>query len=223
MRRRKLNVRMLWIVDPSLNTPEDQGVATILQGWDGKHRLFRPALRPGDGPDPDTGYDTDGIVIMGSAASVHDSFPWLQALSGWLRPVVLGERRLPLLGICFGHQLIAHLAGARVIDLAGEKRVGVESSRLRDSLLVPGRDAMSVVVSHREVVTQVPAGYRVTAFREGVEIDGLEHERLPIGSFQFHPEAREEFADRAGIAPLAIDESVRADSRTLLDAFLSRV
>ena len=49
--------------------------------------------------------------------------------------------------------------------------------------------------------------------------DGLEHETLPIFSFQFHPEARDDFARHAGIDPAAIDDRVREDSRRLLDAF----
>ena len=41
----------------------------------------------------------------------------------------------------------------------------------------------------------------------------------PVFSFQFHPEAGDEFAGRAGIEPALLDPRVRADSRRLLDAF----
>ena len=53
----------LWIVDPSLNRAEHQGVAEVLCGWSGASRLFRPALEAGCGPTPETGYDTDGVVL----------------------------------------------------------------------------------------------------------------------------------------------------------------
>jgi hypothetical protein len=60
----------------------------------------------------------------------------------------------------------------------------------------------------------------VVARRPGIEIDGLEHERLQIFTFQFHPEAREEFADHIGIDPGLIDDRLRADSLKLLSAFI---
>jgi GMP synthase-like glutamine amidotransferase len=211
----------LWVIDPSIIYPEDQGVAEILRGWPGESRLFRPALRTGDGPEPGTGYDTDGLVLMGSALSAHDSHPWLERLSSWLLPILSGETVIPLLGICFGHQLIAHLAGADVAFLTGDrkKRVGVERSELRGGSLLPGRRSLRVAVSHREQVRSIPGGYRVVACRPGVAIDGLEHETLPIFTFQFHPEAEEDFARHAGIDCAELDQELRDDSTLLLEAF----
>ena len=83
----------MWVIDPSQNHPEDQGVAEILQDWSGESRLFRPAL-DGDGPGPGDGYDVDAIVLMGSAASVDDDLPWLGPLRAWLQPI-LATRRYP--------------------------------------------------------------------------------------------------------------------------------
>jgi hypothetical protein len=56
-----------------------------------------------------------------------------------------------------------------------------------------------------------------------VDADGLEHETRPVFSFQFHPEAREEFADRAGIERALLDDRLRADSASLLAAFRTLV
>lgn len=215
----------LWIVDPSVSNPEDQGVEEILDGWRGPSRVFRPCLRPGDGPGPRTGHETDGVVVMGSAASVHEPTPWMDDLAAWVRPLLSGRRPLPLLGICFGHQLLAHLAGGRV-ELAradGSKSVGVEVSRLEGGRLLPGSHALHVVVSHREVVREAPPAYRVVAGRPGVPIDGLEHVDLPIFSFQFHPEARDDFARTAGFDPQAVDRRVREDGQRVLGAFRERV
>ncbi|NIM01418.1 MAG: hypothetical protein GTN89_11345 [Acidobacteria bacterium] len=214
------DARRLWIIDPSQKNPEDQGVEEIRQGWSGESRLFRPSLE-GDGPRPDDGYACDAVVLMGSAASVYEELGWLADLRQWLRPIVAGETRLPLLGICFGHQLVAEMAGARVdwLEASRAKRVGVEQTEVRGSRLLPEDADLRVVVSHRETVVDVPEGYRVTARRAGVPFDGLEHEALDIFSYQFHPEARDEFAARNGIDVTAIDATLRADSRRLLDGF----
>lgn len=215
----------LWVIDPSLGHSEDQGVSEIVDGWPGDARVFRPALRAGDGPEPATGYDTCAVVLMGSRASALDELAWLDRLVSWIDPILSGVVRLPLLGICFGHQLMAHRAGA-AIGFLGEdrkKRVGVETSTLDGGTLLPGRHELRVVVSHREEVKQAPAGYRVVATRERIAIDGLEHRVLPLYSFQFHPEAREEFARHAGIDEACIDVRLRHDNRRLLQAFRQRV
>ncbi len=215
----------LWVIDPSLEHPEDQGIEQILRPWPGASRVFRPGLRPGDGPGPESGYDVDGIVLMGSAASVLDDHPWMRPLEAWLRPLLEGELRIPVLGICFGHQMIAHVARGRVdwVDPDRRKIVGVESTHLGGGRLIRGEHQLRVVVSHREVVKVAPAEYRVTASRVHSPVDGLEHESLPVFSYQFHPEAREEFARRAGIRPEAIDDRLRADSDRVLAAFVGQV
>lgn len=192
----------------------------ILRGWEGESRIFRPGLEPGDGPTPETGHETDGVVLMGSAASVHEPQPWIEPLGAWLGPLLSGEREVPLLGICFGHQMLAHLAGGRVDFLRPDrsKMLGVEPTRLVGSRLLADR-TLQVVVSHREAVVDPPPGYAVTASRPSTSVDGLEHARLPIFSYQFHPEAREEFAERSGFDPVLIDRRVREDSQLLMGAF----
>jgi GMP synthase-like glutamine amidotransferase len=218
-------VPRLWIVDPAVVRAEDEGVAEVLHGWPGTSRLFRPALEPASGPRPDTGYDADAVVLLGSRASVHDDHAWLRDLAAWLRPIVAGEVRIPVLGICFGHQLLGHLAGARVGPLRadGSKLAAVVTSRCEGGRLVPGPRELRVVASHRERISEPRPGWRVTARRPEVEYDGIEHERLPLFGFQFHPEARTAFAASAGIAPTEIDERLRRDSAELLSAFRALV
>jgi GMP synthase-like glutamine amidotransferase len=99
------------------------------------------------------------------------------------------------------------------------KLLGVEESRLVRSRLLPGVASLRVVVSHCEEVKRAPADYRVTAQRGPIAIDGLEHCRRPIFSFQFHPEAGGEFADHAGLPRAALDARQVADSERVLGAF----
>ena len=166
----------LWVVDPSINEAEDQCVEQVLDGWSGESRVFHPSLRPGDGPAPGDGYDTDGVVILGSSASVYDDHLWLRDLSAWLEPIVDGSRRLPVLGVCFGHQLVAHLAGARVVFLHPDrqKELGTVETRLTGSRFLPGDHRLRVLVSHREIVESLPVGYRVVGSKPLDVMKGLE-------------------------------------------------
>jgi GMP synthase-like glutamine amidotransferase len=213
--------KRIWVIDPSINTPENEGIQTILGAWPGRSRIFHPALCEGDGPSPESGYDLDGVVLMGSAISVYDHFDWLERLDQWLAPILTGKIRVPLLGICFGHQLIAARCGGTVGFMTPDraKRLGVDDTELSGCRLLPGRERLRVVVSHREHVETCPPDFRVVARRRDVAIDGLEHAELPLFSFQFHPEAGAEFANLSGIPVTELDDTPRADSRLLLDAF----
>lgn len=212
-------MKRLLVVDPSVAYPEDEGIATVLRGWPGESVIAQPGLRPGDGPASSTPYDVDGIVVMGSRASVHDDVPWLRDLGAWLDPILSGTVRIPLLGICFGHQLIAQRAGGIVGELAnGAHELGVKESRFDGSRLVPGRTSLLVVASHGEEVKTVPDGYRVVAVRDRVPVDGIEHERLPIFGVQFHPEARESFLEARALDASAL-ATAGADGDRLIAAF----
>jgi GMP synthase-like glutamine amidotransferase len=209
------------VVDPSTVSREDEGAARVVGDWPGTTTLLRPALVPGDGPRPHDPVAADGVVVLGSAASVHDPLPWLADLAAWLEPLVTGSAGVPVLGICFGHQLVAHLAGGEVVYAHPDRRKtkGVEETVLEGGRLLPGRHVLRVVVSHREVVSALPSGFRVTASRPGVPVDGLEHVSLPVFGVQFHPEARREFAARRGFDPELVDDRVHADGERLLAAF----
>jgi len=211
----------LLVIDPSIVWPEDEGARTAIGDWHGEVEKLYPALRPGDGPGRGDGHDADGIVLLGSRASVHDDAPWLRALGEWLDPILRGDVAVPVLGICFGHQLIAHRAGGLVGTLHPDRRqeLGVRETRFEGSRLEPRDGRMKVVVSHGECVERVPAGFRVVARRDGVPVDALEHERLPVFSVQFHPEARAGFLARRGADASLLDDRAVADNDRFLASF----
>jgi GMP synthase-like glutamine amidotransferase len=165
------------------------------------------------------------VVVLGSQSSVHDDAPWVRILRDVLGPVVSGTIDRPLLGVCYGHQWLAHEVGGDV-EFArpdGSKIVGIAETRFDGGRLLPGRHVLRVVVSHREVVTRIPDDFRPTAVRAECAIDAFEHRERPLFGVQFHPEARDEFARSAGIEPARIDDRVRADSTRVLRAFLDLV
>ena len=64
-----------------------------------------------DGQLPDVN-DAEAFIITGSPASVHDPFPWIEPLSRLIKTIHRHQR--PLIGLCFGHQLIATALGGKV-------------------------------------------------------------------------------------------------------------
>lgn len=211
----------LWIVDPSLQQPETQGAAVVAGAWPGAFRVLRPALEPGSGPDETSGYGLDAVVVLGSRASVLDGAPWLDGLVDWLAPIVAGEVGVACLGVCFGHQLMCSLGGARVEHArpGGAKVLGFERTRVVGSRLVRGTRSIAVIASHREIVAAAPPGFVVTGEREDSPVDIVEHVSRPLFGVQFHPEAREEFVMRAGLALGGLTAEVRTAGDEILRGF----
>lgn len=220
----------LLVIDPAVETPEECGEAEVSRDWPGPVTVLRPALEPERGPGPDTPCEADAVVVMGSAASVHDApeyRPWLAPLAAWVeRLLAPAGPRVPLLGICFGHQLVAHRAGGVVgfrVDAGAAPLRALVPSCLSGCRLLPGEQPLTVVASHREVVTVPPPGWEVVGRRPDGTLDALQHPVLPFFAVQFHPEARGEFLDRRGIAAdgpaAAWAEAAFADGARVLAAF----
>ena len=133
-----------------------------------------------------------GIIIFGSASSVTERVGWQHRLEMWLMPAM--KRGIPTLGICYGHQMIAHMFGAKIeyrypdqFKMTGFREVPFQNSRLWT------QDMGELVISHNEVVASCPAEMKVIASTETVAIEALEHISLPIWTLQAHPEATRNF------------------------------
>jgi para-aminobenzoate synthetase component 2 len=102
------------------------------------------------------------------------------------------ERRMPLLGVCLGHQAIAEAFGGTV-SRAPELMHGMVSQVTHDgSALFAGiRSPFAAGRYHSLAVDEatLPAALRVTAWAERGTIMALEHESLPVVGVQFHPES----------------------------------
>ena len=160
-----------------------------------------------------------GLVILGSASSVTERLPWQVALEDWLRPHL--ARGLPTLGLCYGHQMIAHMLGGKVAYMTPE-RTKLKGFRRVKVAATPAWAAGEgeLVVSHNEAVVDAPRDMEILATSDAVRIDGLAHRSLPIWTFQPHPEATPEFLRHHSIPlPASPDQSLRY-GYSLVDAFL---
>lgn len=139
----------------------------------------------------------DGIVLSGSTASVYD-----ETHETWVEPASEIVRRcrddgIPLLGVCFGHQLVHRALGGVVEhDRRRATFVGMEGIDRKDSLL----DGVSpaVPVLHADLVVDPGDGLETTARTAYNDHFCSRHTDAPIWTVQFHPEFTERVADEPG-------------------------
>lgn len=132
--------------------------------------------------------DARGFIITGSSSSVTERAPWMLRAEELIRRIV--GARVPLFGICFGHQLVAQALGGTVTKNPRGREIGTVEVRVKDGADAVLRDLPSTFhanYSHVDAVVTVPPGARVLA-----ETDRDPHAMFAVGEttrcVQFHPE-----------------------------------
>lgn len=128
----------------------------------------------------------DGYIITGSKSSAYDDKPWIRNLEVFIRQLDAEQRKL--VGICFGHQLIAKALGGDVKKSPKGWGVGVHVYNINDHSLHDGEgDTLQLLASHQDQVMAPPANAEVIATNEHCEIAGMRVGKH-ILTFQGHPE-----------------------------------
>ena len=124
-----------------------------------------------------------GIILSGGPASVYgENVPTAE-------PALL-ELGIPVLGVCYGMHLMAHLSGGRV-ERAARREYGRAEVEVLGGRLFRGFDPaepMQVWMSHGDHVDVAPPGWRVTARTDNAPVAAFEHETRPLHAVQFHAE-----------------------------------
>lgn len=127
------------------------------------------------------------IILGGGPGSVYSDPPNLS--SKICEHVRDGKIKLPLLGICNGHQMIAHVFGARVAKGASaEYGLGEVEIDEEDVLFKGVPEKIRTWVSHFDEVKELPAGFVRLAHSSTCSIESMGHKERPLFSVQFHPE-----------------------------------
>ena len=144
-----------------------------------------PTLDGAPFPDPET---IEGVVITGSAAGVYDSPDWIDPLRAFIRAAYAAKT--PMLGVCFGHQIIADALGGTVRKSEkgwgiGRHVYGVE--KRHDAL--SGLDGeIAIAASHQDQVIAPPEGAEVFLSSEFTPNAGILYGNGAAISVQPHPE-----------------------------------
>ena len=164
-----------------------------------------------------------GTIVTGSGAMVSDREDWSERSADWLRDAA--HAGMPLLGICYGHQLLAHALGGEVGDNPAGREMGTVTVDLhdaaRDDPLFAGLPArFAAQATHLQSVLVPPSGAVLLArndhdgchaFRWGDAAWGVQfHPEFAAGHMRGYIRARADALAREGTDPAALARQVRA-------------
>jgi len=136
---------------------------------------------------PDSVEDEDAWLVTGSAFGAYDDAPWIRRLEGFLRQAVAA--RVPVVGICFGHQVLASALGAKVEKAGAGWGVGPHAYDVleRPAWMDGAGDSFTLNAMHQDQVLSLPPGSRLLARSDFCPFAALAYGEHAI-SFQAHPE-----------------------------------
>lgn len=135
--------------------------------------------------------DYDAYLITGSPAGVYDPLPWIEPLSSFIR----SARASKMVGICFGHQIMAEALGGHVEKSKKGWGAGLHHySIVRREPWLDGEQEVAVPASHQDQVVAQPPNTEVVASSAFTPYAALAWTDRPAISFQFHPEFAPAFA-----------------------------
>lgn len=134
-----------------------------------------------------------GIIITGSPAMVTERLPWSEAVARWLAFELLERKtRVPVLGICYGHQLLAHALGGRVEYNPRGREIGTveicaTAALAGDPLLGEINFPFLAQVTHLQSVSELPPG-AIHLASSALEPHHAFRFSETVWGVQFHPE-----------------------------------
>ena len=139
--------------------------------------------------DPCSLNDGDAWIITGSKYSVYEDAPWIKSLLEFTELLIKNKK--PILGICFGHQVLAKALGANVIKNPlgwelGSYKLSLTDSGLSNSLFDGVKDRDVVYESHQDIIVDLPDSLEILANTEK-SVQSFEYKDYVYG-VQFHPE-----------------------------------
>lgn len=155
--------------------------ARLLDGHGFSFRTWRVV----EGEFPASVHDADGWLITGSRHGVYEDHAWIPPLEDFIRQAF--AEHVPMVGICFGHQIIAQAMGGKVERFADGWAVGATDYDFDG-------ETLTLNAWHRDQVTKVPPGAKVIATNDFCANAALLYDDRAL-TVQAHPEFRPEFVD----------------------------
>ncbi|MEN9434438.1 MAG: hypothetical protein RLZZ422_2027 [Pseudomonadota bacterium] len=145
---------------------------------------------------PQSPQECEGWLITGSRHGVYDNLPWIEPLKAFIREIHAAKQ--PLIGICFGHQIIAEALGGKVVKSPKGWGLGLHEYEVKSAIPhLPETEAvgqLKIHAMHQDQVVQLPPDAKVLASSEFCEYAGLVYGDH-IFTLQGHPEFSQEFEE----------------------------
>ncbi len=140
---------------------------------------------------PDDPAAHSAYLITGSPAGVYDELPWIVLLEEFIRSATNSK----IVGVCFGHQVLAEALGGRVEKSQKGWGAGLHRySIVRTEPWMDGARSVAVPASHQDQVVIQPPNTQLLAQSAFTPFAALAWTDRPAISFQFHPEFSPAFA-----------------------------
>lgn len=183
MAKLKKNIKLL-IIDPFVVTPENDCFNHLVTTTGATCYIWQPRV---------TSYEkiaVDGYIVLGSSSHAAQNLIWQKKLSKFLLSELKNGK--PVLGLCFGHQLMAYRLGGEV-DFVHASEKKITGSRI----FYWENESYQLGVSHRQVVLSLGAPSQWHHWGiSPYQFDILEHKKLPLLATQAHPEGTLGFLTR---------------------------
>ncbi|MFH1328327.1 MAG: glutamine-hydrolyzing GMP synthase [Candidatus Bathyarchaeota archaeon] len=127
-------------------------------------------------------FNVKGIILSGGPSSVH------KKNTPNFAPQIL-DMNIPVLGLCYGHQLISHISGGKV-KTGSNREYGITHVMIDKPIgVLNGLNKKEKVwMSHGDTVLEPPPKYQILAHTENCPVAALRHNKKPIYGLQWHPE-----------------------------------
>lgn len=152
-----------------------QRKCTIINAWEAFPQNFEKwALQE----------EIKGIILTGSLNSVNDKCKWIEEELSFIGDAI--NLKIPILGICFGHQLLGKYFGVNIKrkELKGGL---IEIELVQDDVLFRGITNHMMPVSHSEHVSALPINFELLATSDYCKIQAMKHKDMDVYGVQFHP------------------------------------
>ena len=177
---------------------------------------------------PNRPEDHDAYLVTGSAAGVYEDHPWILDLIAFLRQA---KGRAKLVGVCFGHQVMAEAFGGRVEKSERGWGIGLHRYDVKQpAAWMDPVDGFAIPVSHQDQVIIQPPQSSVVAASTFTPYAAMAYDDQPAISFQGHPEFEPDFAkglieerrDRMPNAEAAIASLDHPNDRPMVGSWIRR-
>jgi GMP synthase-like glutamine amidotransferase len=164
---------------------------------------------------PEDAESADGWLITGSRYSVNDTDPWIDRLIALIRQIKASGR--PMVGICFGHQVIAKALGGAVGENPGGWVAGAAEYRTPD-----GTPDRTLLAWHKEQILTLPGEAEIVSGSETCPYAVLRYGDTTL-TYQAHPEFTADFV-RGLVATRGqnLPDAIKSGARSADDAEIAR-